>query len=154
MVQSCVVCLERLDSNITGLITIPCHHTFHCSCLSKWASGKCPVCRYTQNLAKVKSNRIHDDEFARTTCDQCGSSEKLWMCLICGHAGGGRYACRHAVSHFEQSGHLYAMELETQRVWDYVSFFFNCSRWNNSVNADKHFLGRRCVCASADPESK
>lgn len=49
----------------------------------------------------------------------------LQMCLLCGHVGGGRYACRHAVSHFEQSGHLYAMELETQRVWDYVRAIAN-----------------------------
>ena len=27
---TCVVCLERMDANITGLITIPCSHTFHC----------------------------------------------------------------------------------------------------------------------------
>lgn len=42
------------------------------------------------------------------------------MCLLCGHVGCGRYAGRHAADHYEQSFHLYAMELETQRVWDYA----------------------------------
>ena len=28
----CAVCLERMDSSITGLITTQCTHTFHCSC--------------------------------------------------------------------------------------------------------------------------
>lgn len=119
---SCVVCLERLDSNITGLITIPCQHTFHCACLSRWASGRCPVCRYTQSIAKTEKSKrpMDEEEHQHTACDQCGGTDQLWMCLLCGHVGGGRYACRHAVSHFEQSGHLYAMETETQRVWDYV----------------------------------
>jgi BRCA1-associated protein len=33
--------------------------------------------------------------------------------------GCGRYAGRHAILHYEQLGHQYAMELESQRVWDY-----------------------------------
>ncbi|GMG49220.1 unnamed protein product [Ambrosiozyma monospora] len=32
---TCPVCLERLDSTVTGLLTIPCQHTFHCDCLSR-----------------------------------------------------------------------------------------------------------------------
>jgi hypothetical protein len=28
----CAVCLERMDSSVTGLITTQCTHTFHCSC--------------------------------------------------------------------------------------------------------------------------
>jgi BRCA1-associated protein len=37
---TCPVCLERMDSNITGLLTILCQHTFHCYCLSKWGDGR------------------------------------------------------------------------------------------------------------------
>jgi BRCA1-associated protein len=42
------------------------------------------------------------------------------MCLICGHVGCGRYKGGHAYHHFTQAHHHYAMELETQRVWDYA----------------------------------
>ena len=37
---TCPVCLERMDSAVTGLITVPCSHTFHCSCLSKWGDSR------------------------------------------------------------------------------------------------------------------
>jgi BRCA1-associated protein len=40
--------------------------------------------------------------------------------LICGHIGCGRYNGAHAFDHYLSTKHLYALELETQRVWDYT----------------------------------
>src|ERR1700761_5740092 len=37
---TCPVCLERMDSSATGLVTIPCMHTFHCTCLTKWGDSR------------------------------------------------------------------------------------------------------------------
>lgn len=42
------------------------------------------------------------------------------MCLICGHVGCGRFSGRHAYAHFEETGHTFAYELDSQRVWDYA----------------------------------
>jgi BRCA1-associated protein len=42
------------------------------------------------------------------------------MCLVCGHVGCGRFSGRHAHAHFEETGHTFAFELESQRVWDYA----------------------------------
>lgn len=42
------------------------------------------------------------------------------MCLLCGHVGCGRYQGGHAARHYEQTMHLYAIELDSQRVWDYA----------------------------------
>ena len=39
-IPTCPVCLERMDSAVTGLITVPCSHTFHCMCLSKWGDSR------------------------------------------------------------------------------------------------------------------
>ena len=50
----------------------------------------------------------------------CGATDQLWMCLICGHVGCGRYNARHAVQHWHDTQHCYALELETKHVWDYV----------------------------------
>jgi len=50
----------------------------------------------------------------------CGETHSLWMCLICGNIGCGRYNQGHAYQHFQQSHHPYSIEVETQRVWDYV----------------------------------
>lgn len=108
---TCPVCLERMDSNITGLLTILCQHTFHCECLSKWADGSCPVCRYSQ-LPKVSHEH--------NRCRVCDSQSSLWICLICGHIGCGRYDRAHSLDHYVATGHCYAMDTQTQRVWDYA----------------------------------
>ena len=39
-IPTCPVCLERMDSSITGLLTIICQHTFHCQCLRKWGDTR------------------------------------------------------------------------------------------------------------------
>ena len=50
---TCPVCLERMDSETTGLVTIPCQHTFHCQCLNKWKNSRCPVCRHSSLLSLI-----------------------------------------------------------------------------------------------------
>jgi len=108
----CPVCLERMDASVTGLLTILCQHTFHCHCLSKWKGSTCPVCRYSQ-----KSFLGNDQQ---NECSSCQSTENLWICLICGNIGCGRYQQAHAYQHFLETNHLYSLEIETQRVWDYA----------------------------------
>ena len=39
--------------------------------------------------------------------------------LICGNVGCGRYDEAHAFSHYQESSHSFAMDVDTQRVWDY-----------------------------------
>ena len=46
--------------------------------------------------------------------------QSLWICLICGHVGCGRYVDAHAYSHFEDTQHTYSLQLGNQRVWDYA----------------------------------
>ncbi|CCF55637.1 hypothetical protein KAFR_0A01990 [Kazachstania africana CBS 2517] len=116
---TCPVCLERMDSETTGLITIPCQHTFHCQCLDKWKNSQCPVCRYSSfrisrdSLLKQVGNSAH--------CEDCNSNDNLWICLICGNIGCSRYNLKHAISHYETTSHCFAMDMKTQRVWDYAS---------------------------------
>ena len=111
-IPSCPVCLERLDSHISGVVTTVCNHDFHPECLQKCATSACPVCRYTQADAETP-----------TTCcsmEGCDCAADLWICIICGNVGCGRYANGHAQQHYQETGHCYALELETQRVWDYM----------------------------------
>jgi BRCA1-associated protein len=116
---TCPVCLERMDES-TGLLTILCQHVFHCSCLQKWKGSGCPVCRYTHDGF---GKRIHCDphETGLNECTICSSDENLWICLICGNVGCGRYSAAHAFLHYQQTTHCFAMDLATQRVWDYAS---------------------------------
>jgi len=53
-------------------------------------------------------------------CSICGTLENLWICLICGHVGCGRYKGGHAIEHWKETQHCYSLELETQKVWDYA----------------------------------
>lgn len=115
---TCPVCLERMDSDVTGLITISCQHTFHCKCLSKWRDDTCPVCRYS-NLS-LDALRRSDSRESIQRCSSCGASQNLWICLICGNVGCGRYNSKHAIEHYESTNHCFSMDISTQRVWDYA----------------------------------
>lgn len=115
---TCPVCLERMDET-TGLLTILCQHVFHCACLQKWKGSGCPVCRYTQDDLGRRSHGLGED-VPENECSVCRSDANLWMCLICGNTGCGRYDGAHAYAHYEQTLHCYAMDLVTQRVWDYA----------------------------------
>ncbi|CAL5373327.1 unnamed protein product [Camellia sinensis] len=105
---TCPVCLERLDQDMSGILTTICNHSFHCSCISKWTDSSCPVCRYCQQQPE------------KSVCFVCQTSENLWICVICGFVGCGRYKEGHAITHWKETQHCYSLELETQRVWDYV----------------------------------
>ncbi|MBN3272555.1 BRAP protein, partial [Polyodon spathula] len=106
----CTVCLERMDESVNGVLTTLCNHSFHSQCLQRWEDATCPVCRYCQTPEPVEENK----------CFECGVQENLWICLICGHIGCGRYVSRHAYKHFEETQHTYAMQLTNHRVWDYA----------------------------------
>ncbi|KAL6629059.1 hypothetical protein ACP70R_028824 [Stipagrostis hirtigluma subsp. patula] len=66
------------------------------------------VCRYCQQQPE------------KSMCSICGTSENLWICVICGYVGCGRYKGGHAIEHWKETQHCYSLELETQKVWDYA----------------------------------
>ncbi|CAO1381134.1 unnamed protein product [Diamesa serratosioi] len=107
---TCSVCLERMDESVDGVLTILCNHTFHAGCLVKWGDSTCPICRYVQTPESTESS----------VCMECEGTEALWICLICGHVGCGRYQGGHAANHYRSTNHTYAMQLGTNRVWDYA----------------------------------
>ena len=53
-------------------------------------------------------------------CVTCDTTDDLWICLICGNVGCGRYKGGHAKEHWKETAHCFSLELETQHVWDYA----------------------------------
>jgi BRCA1-associated protein len=91
------------------------------------------VCRYSQTLLSSHPTPANATRSSipvpftnptstpsLSTCADCNATANLWICLICGNIGCGRYGRAHAHAHYESTTHLYALELETQRVWDYA----------------------------------
>ena len=120
---TCPVCLERMDET-TGLLTILCQHVFHCACLEKWRGSGCPVCRYTQSPSFTfpypRPSNDASEVDTDPACSVCASEANLWICLICGNIGCGRYDSAHAYAHYENTSHCYAMDIASQHVWDYA----------------------------------
>uniref|UniRef100_A0A1A9WCD7 RING-type domain-containing protein n=1 Tax=Glossina brevipalpis TaxID=37001 RepID=A0A1A9WCD7_9MUSC len=107
---TCPVCLERMDESVDGVLTILCNHAFHANCLIKWGDSTCPVCRHVQT----------PDLMENSVCMECEGTDSLWICLICGHVGCGRYQGGHAAAHYRATNHTFAMQLGTSSVWDYA----------------------------------
>ncbi|KAL2255382.1 hypothetical protein VTK26DRAFT_3475 [Humicola hyalothermophila] len=123
---TCAVCLERMDDT-AGLMTILCQHVFHCTCLQTWKGSGCPICRATN--PKPPNQEIYDPENpysqpfgsgVSNICNNCNCTDDLWICLICGNVGCGRYNGGHAKEHWKRTAHSFSLELETQHVWDYA----------------------------------
>lgn len=122
----------------TGLLTIPCQHVFHCSCLQKWRGSGCPVCRHTNPTLSYSPHQSSSNSHPTTPydptnpftqpfgshvsnlCSVCDCPDDLWICLICGNVGCGRYKGGHAKEHWKDTAHTFSLELDTQHVWDYA----------------------------------
>jgi len=109
---------ERLDQQISGILTTVCNHSFHSACISKWTDSSCPVSSRAAHITRVlvEGNiwpescflttifrslgwyvtvfvqvcRYCQQQSENSTCFICGTSENLWICVICGFVGCGR----------------------------------------------------------------
>ncbi|KAL0818047.1 hypothetical protein ABMA28_008586 [Loxostege sticticalis] len=133
---TCPVCLERMDESVAGVLSVQCAHAFHSACLVRWRDARCPVCRCAQTpeprvgarCAMCELAAEEDGEESRDNISGVAEglgldgveAGTLWICLICGNVGCGRYEGGHAAKHFLASNHTYALQLGSNRVWDYA----------------------------------
>ncbi|KAL9188446.1 hypothetical protein ACHAXT_006824 [Thalassiosira profunda] len=136
--QQCPVCLEKMSlatksdaDSSSSILTTVCNHSFHIDCLSQWQDSPCPVCRYDHSGLNETLSRCHI----------CSTTVRNYVCLICGAIScangplmpasiatgdGAEQAPQapshlgHARQHYEESLHAYALDTETQHVWDFA----------------------------------
>ena len=119
-------------------VTILCGHTFNWKCLIGYGniedeeidetSLTCPLCRFYQSpqpITQCDACDVTDDMYSQQ------KEKTLWTCLICGHVGclslgitmqdGSLEASHngHAYEHYQDSMHVYAMEVQSKKVWDF-----------------------------------
>ncbi|KAJ8933764.1 hypothetical protein NQ314_013797 [Rhamnusium bicolor] len=124
----CPVCLERMDESVDGVLTILCNHAFHASCLEQWGDSTCPVCRYAfrarnklkhQNVNGVARLHPHRMHFGFALFAAMSAVEVMPPPQIPPETTPTVYQGGHAASHYRESGHCYALQLGSHRVWDY-----------------------------------
>ncbi|ORX47464.1 zf-UBP-domain-containing protein [Hesseltinella vesiculosa] len=119
----CPVCLEPLDGAATGLFTISCQHTFHVHCISQWgdnSNGNQQPASSSTTPSKLSLFTVIPHEESANQCQGCDLTTQLWLCLVCGHIGCGRQEQGHALAHYQATNHIYALEIDSKRVWDYA----------------------------------
>ncbi|EPY20859.1 BRCA1-associated protein [Angomonas deanei] len=112
--EICPICqVEPLTADAC-LVTL-CQHRFHVRCYAQLPidAADCPMCRFSLydllNDAKCQTCRTYDD---------------LWTCLICGFIGCGRGRKGHSHEHYEECRHSCAMQMNTNRIWNFKTRMF------------------------------
>ncbi|KAK7292049.1 hypothetical protein RIF29_07690 [Crotalaria pallida] len=137
-IPTCPVCLERLDPDTSGILTTLCDHSFQCPCVSKWTYLSCQVCQFCQQ----------QDE--NPTCFVCGTLDDVWVCMICGFVGCGRYKEGHAIQHWNETQHCYSLDFRTQQIWDYVGDSYVHRLNQNQSKIDGKLEGMNFHCLSLE----
>lgn len=119
--STCSFCTEviRIEDPYPILITL-CGHCFHAECISRWTNGWCPLCRC--HLQPLMEEEREEEEKEATACSVCGCNNpsSLWECLFCANVGCDKCMGPHASAHYEQTEHLYAFNIESKLVWDFI----------------------------------
>jgi len=109
---------DMMDSTSFATVTGGvCNEAF----LKPWPlSSQCKACYLIHNYWSA-TNDARRNELDDVFCYSCALQETLWICLICGFVGCGRYSQAHAAEHFQETKHAFSLEMATLRTWDYAT---------------------------------
>lgn len=101
-------------------------------------------------METLKDKNSENQSVEKLQCQECDNQQNLWICMICGYIGCGRYFSRHAVTHYEATRHPYSLEIASQRIWNYKgdSYAHSINRKavitesNNSIGAKTSLINK------------
>jgi len=128
--HQCPVCLDKMSLDASSsILTTVCNHSFHIGCLAQWQDSPCPVCRFDHSGLNETLSRCHI----------CFNTIGNYVCLICGVISCAKGPSSshdmtvegsssaqipsqrgHAMQHYEETLHAYALDTETQHVFDFA----------------------------------
>lgn len=141
----CTYCISRIRSSISklqtsSLIMTPCVST-------------CRVCQIVNGSSSSSSSTASSPSSSTRACLVCKLNLNLWICLICGSIGCGRYTSQHAQQHYLDTKHSFSLELVTGRIWDYDRDTFVHSESTLPLNSIRHVpAGRESAATSAESD--
>jgi BRCA1-associated protein len=106
LLPHCIKCLLRLDDIFTALVGIPYNSIKEDS---SWAES-----RLACNTCKALAARA-------PKCFKCDKTNDIWVCMICGKIGCGRYEGGHSLSHYSESCHNFSICLKDKIIWSYYT---------------------------------
>eukprot|EP00485_Elphidium_margaritaceum_P013376 CAMPEP_0202730878 /NCGR_PEP_ID=MMETSP1385-20130828/186860_1 /ASSEMBLY_ACC=CAM_ASM_000861 /TAXON_ID=933848 /ORGANISM="Elphidium margaritaceum" /LENGTH=582 /DNA_ID=CAMNT_0049397157 /DNA_START=34 /DNA_END=1782 /DNA_ORIENTATION=- len=106
-----------------------------CRCI-RWYDIKCIVCMKIADMTQSQSTTetqsteaaAAEEEEVELKCNvgECCDPlvNELWICLVCGHVGCGRFKKSHALQHYKGTAHSFCLNLTTLSIWDYCNDTF------------------------------
>ncbi|KAG5559460.1 hypothetical protein RHGRI_009110 [Rhododendron griersonianum] len=128
--QSGRICLARAVFQVPHQIFLYAVRRNSLPCYDKKFHQVCRLCQQ------------HDE---KPRCAECGTLKNLWVCVICGFVGCGRYQEKHAVRHWEDTQHCFSLELKTQQVWDYVGDIYVHRLNQSKADGKSAMMNSRCM---------
>ena len=106
----CPICFQCFDPLISTLFMPSTIDDISPSTIEEWGGSNCIICNtiYSENAEKLK-------------CSSCDITSKLWICMECGHVGCGREQNQHAILHYKETHHRFALRFDIKWLWDYIA---------------------------------
>jgi len=56
--------------------------------------------KFTYKLDILNCKVCYELHHKNNKCEKCDEKKEVWLCMICGYSGCGRYENKHAIQHF------------------------------------------------------
>lgn len=129
----CPLCFQLFDPSINSFFSLSTIDDFSEKAYFDWGESKCPVCSLIFGSAHMHQNHSSNEDTLPTDhhtirCPKfkcqypgCEETEKLWICMECGHIGCGREKNQHSLQHFDQTNHRFSLRFINLWLWDYIA---------------------------------